>query len=123
MSEKETTTASALLTKISSNSTTVGTTVGGMNLATLLFLGWQAKGAFDEQFEQLDKTRVEFVQKTGELDQKISELAKSVDTISPVPSTVAALQAKVSQLEVELAKLEAELELVEDCAKDKRKCP
>lgn len=99
-----------------------GTTVGGLNLATLLFIGWQAKGAFDEQFEQLDKARTEFVQKTGELEQKLTELSKGVDAISSVSSNVAALQAKVSQIEVELAKLEAEIDKVEDCAKDKRKC-
>lgn len=99
-----------------------GTTVGGINLATLLFIGWEAKGAAEDVLDQIESTRIEVEGKVQGMNDRLDSLDDAVGKLSDDVKAQAELNAQVKAIERDLDVMRTELDRLEACARDKRKC-
>jgi peptidoglycan hydrolase CwlO-like protein len=109
---------STVLSKLGS----AGTTVGGINLATLLFIGWEAKGAAENVLDQIESTRVEVEAKVQGMSERLDSLDKAVGELSDDAKAQAEMATQVRAIEKDLETLRRKLDELEACAKDRRKC-
>ena len=84
----------------------IGLTLQGGTLLALLAIGQQAKAAFDEQFAQLEQTRLQFEARSHELAEQVADLDASVAELAKaVPGKDA--EQRIRQLELDLALVHA----------------
>lgn len=86
----------------------IALTLQGGTLLVLLGIGQQAKAAFDEQFEQLEQTRVQFEVRSRELTEQVTELRSTMTELAKaVPGKDA--EQRIRQLELDVALVHAKL--------------
>jgi hypothetical protein len=93
----------------------LGIGLQGGTVALLLFIGSEARSAFEELQRQQQESNAKLDEKVRSLDDRLVALELSVKDIGSDKS-------KVADLAAQIAALEQELELIRTCVRDKRRC-
>lgn len=84
-------------------------------LGTLLYIGWMAKGAFDEQFAQVNK-----------LADDVAELSQAIHTLEATKQTSATergdLKEQLADIKREIAQAYGKIAIIEECLRNRRQC-
>lgn len=88
-------------------------------LATLLFIGWEAKGAFDEQFAQVTDLADQVAALSIELRDSTEASSDDRDRLR---KDLANANERVSDLKREIEHAYEKIALLEECITNRRRC-
>ncbi len=94
----------------------IGISLQTGTLITLLGLGWQAKGALDENFRRLDSIEVRFEQKTEAIEKAMGQLELKVATAQVSAEQLVQLQIANANLRGDLTAALQRIKVLEDLA-------